>query len=137
MRIFRLASLLFFSLWVLSILAVSQEGAAPAPQTSAPEAAPAAQPAPEAPVAAPPASFDAVLDRMVQREHLFLAQIRHMRPLVETYLQDLKVDNLGIATPLKDQYFLGRLAMGNGPEDTSFMGQPGFSHRMLSRLTNL
>jgi hypothetical protein len=137
MRIFRLASLFFFSLWVLSVLAVSQEGAAPASQTSAPEAAPAVQAAPEAPAAAPPASFDALLDRVVQREHLFLAQIRHMHPLVETYLQDIKIDNLGIATPLKDQYFLGRLSMGNGPEDTSFMGQPGFSHRMLSRLTNL
>ncbi len=37
--------------------------------------------------------------------------------------------------PVKDQYFLGRLDMSDGPEDTSFVGQPGFGHRMLNRLT--
>jgi Peptidase family M48 len=77
------------------------------------------------------------MDRVVEREHLFLAQMRHMRPLVETYLQDLKNDKDGNAVPVKDQYYLGRLDMSDGPEDTSFVGQPGFGHRMLNRLTGL
>jgi hypothetical protein len=77
------------------------------------------------------------MDRVVEREHLFLAQMRHMRPLVETYLQDLKNDKDGNAVPVKDQYYLGRLDMSDGPEDTSFVGEPGFGHRMLSRLTGL
>ncbi len=38
---------------------------------------------------------------------------------------------------VKDQYFLGRLDMSDGPEDTSFVGQPGFGHRMVSKLTGL
>jgi hypothetical protein len=66
-----------------------------------------------------------------------MAQMRHMRPMVETYLQDLKTDSSGSAEPVKDQYFLGRLDMSDGPEDTSFMGQPGFGRRMLSRLTSV
>lgn len=78
-----------------------------------------------------------VLDRVVQREHLFMAQMRHMHPLVETYLQDLKNDSDGNTTPVKDQYFLGRLDMVDGPEDTSFVGQPGFSHRMVAKLTGI
>jgi hypothetical protein len=77
------------------------------------------------------------MDRVVQREHLFLAQMRHMRPLVETYLQDLKTDSQGNSAPAKDQYFLGRLDMSDGPEDTSFVGQPGFGQRMLKRLTGI
>jgi hypothetical protein len=77
------------------------------------------------------------MDRVVEREHFFLAQMRHMRPLVETYLQDLKTDKEEKAVPVKDQYFLGRLDMSDGPEDTSFVGQPGFGHRMLNRLTGL
>jgi hypothetical protein len=85
----------------------------------------------------PPASFNDVIDRVVQREHLFLAQMRHMRPMVETYLQDLKNNKDGDAYPTKDQYFLGRLDMSDEPEDTSFVGQPGFGHRMLNRLTSL
>jgi hypothetical protein len=77
------------------------------------------------------------MDRVVQREHLFVAQMRHMHPMVETYLQDLKTDKDGERRPVKDQYFLGRLDMSDGPEDTSFVGQPGFGHRMVNRLTGL
>ena len=87
----------------------------------------------------PPAAvtLNDVLDRVVQREHLFTAQMRHMHPLVETYLQDLKNDSVGNGIPVKDQYFLGRLDMSDGPEDISFVGQPGFGHRMLGKLTGI
>ena len=78
-----------------------------------------------------------VMDRVVQREHYFMAQMRHMHPMVETYLQDLKSDSNGNTTPIKDQYFLGRLDMSDGPEDVSFVGTPGFSHRMLAKLTGV
>jgi hypothetical protein len=87
------------------------------------------------PSAAP--TLNDVIDRVVQREHYFMAQMRHMHPLVETYLQDLKNDANGNASPVKDQYFLGRLDMSDGPEDVSFVGQPGFGHRMLSKLTGV
>jgi hypothetical protein len=66
-----------------------------------------------------------------------MAQMRHMHPLVETYLQDLKNDSDGNGIPVKDQYFLGRLDMSEGPEDVSFVGQPGFGHRMLGKLTGI
>lgn len=87
----------------------------------------------------PPAAvtLDDVIDHVVQREHFFLAQMRHMHPLIETYLQDLKSDNAGNTSPVKDQYFLGRLDMNDGPEDVSFVGQPGFGHRMLAKLTGV
>src|SRR5580692_4950698 len=87
-----------------------------------------------------PPTFNDILDRVVQREHLFMAQMRHMHPMVETYLQDLKNDSEGNAVPAKDQYFLGRLDMSDGsggPEDVSFVGQPGFGHRMVTKLTGV
>jgi hypothetical protein len=85
----------------------------------------------------PPAALtlNDVLDRMVQREHLFMAQMRHLHPMVETYLQDLKNDSTGNPLPVKDQYFLGRLDLSDGPEDVSFMGQPGFGRRVLEKMT--
>jgi hypothetical protein len=100
---------------------------------------PAAAPAPSAPPAVPAVamSLNDVMDRVVQREHYFMAQMRHMHPLVETYLQDLKEDHSGNAVPDKDQYFLGRLDMSNGPDDISFTGQPGFGHRMVKKLVGL
>jgi Peptidase family M48 len=103
-----------------------------APATSAPAQGQQAEaPAPTA------TTFNDVLDRVVQREHYFMAQMRHMHPMVETYLQDLKNDNTGNTIPVHDQYFLGRLEMSEGPEDVSFVGQPGFGHRMLASLTGV
>src|ERR1700681_1281257 len=87
----------------------------------------------------PPAAItlNDVLDHVVQREHLFMAQMRHMHPLVETYLQDLKNDHAGNPVPVKDQYFLGRLDMSDGPEDVSFTGRAGFGRRMLNKMTSI
>jgi hypothetical protein len=101
---------------------------------TAPSSAPAQNAESLPPVAL---TLDDVIDHVVQREHLFMAQMRHMHPLIETYLQDLKNDGAGNSTPVKDQYFLGRLDMSDGPEDVSFVGQPGFGHRMLAKLTGV
>jgi peptidase M48-like protein len=135
MRIFQVGSLALFLLSG-SWSAVAQDPASSAPQVAAPDAGAAGQ-APGTFSSPSPASFDEVMDRVVQKEHFFVAQMRHMHPMVETYLQDLKTDKEGNASPVKDQYFLGRLDMSDGPEDTSFIGQPGFGHRMLNRLTSV
>ena len=143
MRISQVGSFVFLLLSVCALPAASQDPASSAPPaassaspTAPTDAAPAA-PSAQTPSTPPPVSFNDVMDRVVQREHLFLAQMRHLRPLVETYLQDLKTDKDGHAAPSKDQYYLGRLDMSEGPEDTSFVGQPGFGRRMANRLTGL
>jgi hypothetical protein len=132
MRIY-LAGLLLSCSLGLSLPALSQDSTPSAP--AAPAQPPTASPSPLTPPA--PATFNDVVDRVIEKEHLFIAQMRHLHPLVETYIQDLKTDASGDTQPVKDQYFLGRLNMSNGPEDTSFTGQPGFGQRMLSRLTGL
>ncbi len=136
---FLLAALLF-----VSVVAFSQDSS-PAPAESALESkgsppstttsTPPAQSTESAPM--PALTLNDVLDRVVQREHYFMAQMRHMHPMVETYLQDLKNDANGNPFPVKDEYFLGRLDMSDGPDDISFVGQPGFGHRMLSKLTGV
>jgi len=142
MRMVRSGSVVLLLFLVCAFSATAQDPPASAAQpalnpTTAP-AAPAAAPAQSA-EAPPPAAatLNDVLDRVVQREHLFMAQMRHMHPMVETYLQDLKNDSSGNTTPVNDQYFLGRLDMTDGPEDVSFVGQPGFGHRMLAKLTGV
>ncbi|HWO37936.1 MAG TPA: M48 family metalloprotease [Candidatus Acidoferrum sp.] len=124
------------SLWFVlasSFPALSQNSTSSAPQVSASDASGQSG----ITLAPPPVSFNDVMDRVIEREHLFVAQMRHLRPMVETYLQDLKSDSNGNAEPVKDQYFLGRLDMSDGPEDTLFAGQPGFGRRMAARLTGL
>jgi len=76
------------------------------PSSGAPGATVAQSPAPPPPAAA---TLNEVLDKVVQREHFFMAQMRHMHPMVETYLQDLKGDHEGNVVPVKDQYFLKQL----------------------------
>src|ERR1700691_6382911 len=130
-----------FSFWlmVLSFLPALAQGSASSTSQAAAKNESAQKGGLSAPTAA---SFNDVMDRAIQKEHLFLAQMRHMHPLIETYLQDLKSNtdrNVADAKamPVKDQYFLGRLNMSDGPEDTSFVGQPGFGERMMNRLTGL
>ena len=86
---------------------------------------------------AAPSSFDQVVDRIVEREHFFVAQMRHMHPLVETYIQNMRVDKELGSVPTDDHYFLGRLDMTNGPQDRSFIGRPGFGRRMINSLTSV
>ncbi|OLB84312.1 MAG: hypothetical protein AUI17_07205 [Acidobacteriales bacterium 13_2_20CM_2_55_5] len=84
-----------------------------------------------------PASFDQVIDKVVEREHFFTAQMHHLHPLVETYIQNLKSDKELGMVPASDQYFLGRIDLSEGTEDRSFLGQPGFRTRVFSKLTSL
>jgi hypothetical protein len=107
------------------------------PSPSGPSAPDSTTTAPSASPQRPAANLGEVIDRVEQREHLFMAQMRHLHPLVETYLQYLKDDKEGNTLPSKDLYFLGRLDMSNGPQDVSFMGQPGFAHRMAGKFTSV
>jgi hypothetical protein len=82
-------------------------------------------------------SFDQVVDRAVEREHLFMAQMKQLHPLVETYLQNLKEDkDLDAAVPTSDVYFLGRLDMSAGTDDRTFTlpTTAGLGKRMISKL---
>jgi len=141
MRIVRSGSVLLLFFWAFVFAATAQTLPSAAAQpalnpATAPSGTPAAAQSSES---LPPAAvtLNDVIERVVQREHLFMEQMRHMHPMVETYLQDLKNDSAGNPIPVKDQYFLGRLDMTDGPEDISFVGQPGFGHRMLTKLTGV
>jgi hypothetical protein len=85
-------------------------------------------------------SFDQVVDRAIEREHLFMAQMKQLHPLVETYLQNLREDKqLDASVPSSDVYFLGRLDMSEGTEDRAFSSPTtaGLGKRMLSKLKDV
>ncbi len=86
------------------------------------------------------ASFDQVVDRAIEREHFFMAQMKQLHPLVETYIQNLKEDkDLDAAVPSSDVYFLGRLDMSEGTDDRTFTSPTtaGLGKRMLGKLKNV
>src|SRR6202162_1285614 len=107
--------------------------AAPAPQFSTRDAA-----AQQAGAAA--SSFDQVVDRAVEREHFFMAQMKQLHPLVETYLKNLREDrDITAPVPTSDVYFLGRLDMSEGTDDRAFTSPTtaGLGKRMLSKLSSV
>jgi len=125
----KIAVALLAAWFSLGSWAVSEDAA---PQTVAvPPAAPAStvQPA--------PGSFDQVVARIVEQERVFTKQMRQMHPLAETYIQNMKPDREIGTVPDSDQYFLGRLDLSQGVDDRTFMGQPGFGHRVFGVLTGL
>jgi hypothetical protein len=112
-------------IFVLSAWAVSQDNF----PAQAPETAPASQTV--APVAPAPGSFEEVIGHVIERERFFNEQIRRSRPLIETYIQNLKNDDEMGVEPVSDQYFLGRLDIAGGKDDRFLSQNP---HRLRSAL---
>jgi peptidase M48-like protein len=133
--------LVFLLLAGWAVWSLAQDGSPDHPSTSAvtePRKAEAADVrVGPSPAPTPPASFDAVIDRVIEREHFFLSQIRQLHPLIETYIQNTRKDEELGEVPSRDHYFLGRLDLSKGTADDSFLGQPGFGSRFLSKLTTL
>jgi len=70
-----------------------------------------------------PVSFAQTVDRLVERERSFVASMKRMHPLAETYIQNLHEEKDHKVAPTSDQYFLGRLDLSDGPEDELFQNQ--------------
>jgi len=110
----------------------------PAPTTPEPQLSNRDTPAQQANAGAH--SFDQIVDRAVEREHFFMAQMKQLHPLVETYIQNMKEDkDIDAPAPVSDVYFLGRLDMSEGTDDRTFTSPTtgGLGKRMLSKLSNV
>jgi hypothetical protein len=123
-----------------------QDAAAPAP---AAEPSAQSQPAPAPPdsaasdraqdsapaAAAPPRpqTMDQVVDRAIARERALLKMLQTRRPLVETYVQDVKAVRQGGTAFTEDHYFLGRLDLAKTVNRRDYLrGQ----QQMLGGFTN-
>ena len=73
-----------------------------------------------------------MVDRVIERERAVVAQMQHLHPIAETYIQNLKSDKDSMVVPTSDQYFLGRLDLSNGVEEQLFEKQTGLSLRALN-----
>jgi hypothetical protein len=81
---------------------------------------------------APRMSIEEIADRVIERERVVVAQMQHLHPIAETYIQNLKSDHDSIVVPASDQYFLGRLDLSDGVGDQLFEKQTGLSLRALN-----
>jgi hypothetical protein len=99
-------------------------------------AANAAPPATPAPPQATARTMDEVVDRVIINENRLNGQISKYRPLVETYIQNLKPDkDLGY-TPAGDKYFLGRAQFTKGVELVSLSESGGKGKKVFTGIGN-
>jgi len=77
---------------------------------------------------------DQAIDRIISREHEELTVLRRYRPIVETYVQDMKPDvEMGIM-PVSDHYFLSQADLSKGPTEDSMLDKKLKSKAERSRV---
>jgi hypothetical protein len=101
-------SLFFVGLLARAALAQMQTADQPPPQTGTSTAGPVM-------------TVNQAIDRMIAREHDEVATIRRYRPIIETYIQDMKPDKSMGVVPVHDHYFLGQANLTRGVVDTSML----------------
>jgi Peptidase family M48 len=70
---------------------------------------------------APSVSVDRVIDKAIEQERALMNRMKGMRPLIETYTQNMGLHpDLG-AVPKSDKYFLGKLDLTNGTHQKSLL----------------
>jgi hypothetical protein len=122
---------LFLSLVVMGALS----GAAPAQTQTADQTQ--AQPAAAAPANAPVTTVDQAMDRIIAREHQEIGAIRRSTPIIETYIQEMKLDKDLGAVPSVDHYFLGQANLSRGVVDNSILTDKKGKGWALNPLTHL
>ena len=119
---------------------------APAPSdTPTPAAQPSSNPAPSSMQSVPqpssaaaPTTMDQVVDRAIEREHGLIAFLKTRTPLVETYLQNLKLDPQMGPAPREDHYFFGRLDLSDSVDREDYLSKDSsFQSHMLGGVTKL
>lgn len=64
----------------------------------------------------------ALVRKAIAREKVTVKEIQKHSPLVQTYIQNMRPDQLLYAVPESDQYLLGRVDFGRSIADTAFDG---------------
>jgi hypothetical protein len=72
----------------------------------------------------------ALIQKAIAAEKVTIKQIQKHSPLVQTYIQNMKPDQVLYAVPESDQYLLGRVDFGKSISDTSYSSQ-ATSHGMF------
>lgn len=104
-------------------------------QTAAPSQAPAAAQSPAAQAA--PVTMDQVVDRVVLRESDLIKMLESRTPVVETYLQNLRLDPQLGAIPKDDRYFLGRMDLAQSIDRRDFLKEASMEKHLLGGFTKL
>jgi hypothetical protein len=105
--------------------------AAPAATASSNDVAKRSSPAKQLAVS----TADQVIDRIISREHALMEMLKTRTPVVETYLQDLKLDPQLGPVPKDDRYFLGKMDLTESIDRKTFLNDENIQKHLLGGLT--
>ena len=77
------------------------------------------------------ATLSQVLDKIVAQEQVEMQSLRQYSPLVETYIQNLRLDKHLGSVPEGDKYFLGRAELAKGVELEPLTRGSGTKHNKI------
>lgn len=77
-----------------------------------------------------PTARNEIVDKIVAQEQLEVQQLHEYSPLVETYIQYIRLDKRSGALPDGDKYFLGRAKLGNGVTLEPLTLDPGLKRKL-------
>src|SRR2546429_1424472 len=121
---------------LITLSAVAQQTPGPSSASTTPASQPATSQTSQP--AAPPTTMDQVVDRTIEREHALMDYLKSRTPLVETYLQNLKLDPQFGPVPSQDHYFLGRMDMGESLDRRDYLSKDSnFQNRLMGGFTKL
>jgi hypothetical protein len=121
---------------LITLSAVAQQTPGPSSASTTPASQPATSQTSQP--AAPPTTMDQVVDRTIEREHALMDYLKSRTPLVETYLQNLKLDPQFGPVPSQDHYFLGRMDMGERLDRRDYLSKDSnFQTRLMGGFTKL
>jgi len=74
--------------------------------------------------------IDKLVDRVTAREHQEVQTVRKYRPIIETYIQDVRLDQRLGYVPVRDHYFIGVADLAKGVVLHSMEGKEGPQKRL-------
>ena len=77
-----------------------------------------------------PVTPSEIVDKVVMQEQAEIQLLRQYSPLVETYIQYLRLDKQAGAVPAGDKYFLGRAKLAKGLELEPLEHNPGLTRKL-------
>lgn len=106
-------------------------------QTQTPPAADQVPPPPAGAQTSSPVTVNQAIDKIIAREHQENATIRRYKPIIETYIQDMKPDKDLGAIPADDHYYLGQADLDKGVVDQSMLSKRKGKLDQLNPLSHL
>ncbi len=110
----------------------TQHPPGPASASSTPAA-----PAAGAAASGPGLTAAAIIDTMARQEKQLYQMMKSYHPVVETYIQDFRLDPVLGDVPISDHYYLGQLDYSHGyAQDQTYLNHPGWGMGILSAVSH-